>query len=62
MLNFSNFGISFIEAVEIFSSCTGEKIATISNEEGSATPAYINCRNCGAPVNGHKCEYCGTRY
>ena len=22
----------------------------------------INCRNCGAPVKGCKCEYCGTRY
>lgn len=21
-----------------------------------------NCRNCGAPVKGHKCEYCETRY
>ena len=22
----------------------------------------INCRNCGAPVRSHVCEYCGTRY
>lgn len=21
-----------------------------------------NCRNCGAPVRGRKCEYCGTAY
>lgn len=21
-----------------------------------------NCRNCGAPVYGYKCEYCDTRY
>lgn len=21
-----------------------------------------NCRNCGAPVNGEKCSYCGTSY
>lgn len=21
-----------------------------------------NCRNCGAPMKGYKCEYCGTRY
>lgn len=21
-----------------------------------------NCRNCGAPVKGYKCEYCGTKY
>lgn len=19
-----------------------------------------NCPNCGAPISGHKCEYCGT--
>ena len=19
-----------------------------------------NCPNCGAPIKGHKCEYCGT--
>jgi len=21
-----------------------------------------NCPNCGAPINGHVCEYCGTRF
>jgi hypothetical protein len=21
-----------------------------------------NCKNCGATVHGHKCEYCGTEY
>lgn len=21
-----------------------------------------NCINCGAPINGNKCEYCGTEY
>lgn len=21
-----------------------------------------NCRNCGAPVVGCKCDYCGTKY
>ena len=21
-----------------------------------------NCRNCGAPMEKYKCEYCGTRY
>jgi len=20
------------------------------------------CKNCGAPLNGYKCEYCGTEY
>lgn len=22
----------------------------------------INCVNCGAPIKGNKCEYCGTEY
>ena len=22
----------------------------------------LNCPNCGAPINGEKCEYCGTRF
>lgn len=21
-----------------------------------------NCKNCGAPLHSHECEYCGTRY
>ena len=21
-----------------------------------------NCVNCGAPITGHKCQYCGTEY
>lgn len=21
-----------------------------------------NCKNCGAVLHGHKCEYCGTEY
>lgn len=21
-----------------------------------------NCKNCGAPLNGYICDYCGTRY
>lgn len=22
----------------------------------------MNCKNCGAPLRGHVCEYCGTEY
>lgn len=22
----------------------------------------MNCDNCGAPLHGHRCEYCGTEY
>lgn len=25
-------------------------------------PEHHNCRNCGAPVFGYKCDYCGTKY
>lgn len=25
-------------------------------------PKNHNCRNCGAPVYGYKCEYCDTHY
>lgn len=39
----------------------GKKIASWK-VENTAQPTYINCRNCGAPVKGYKCEYCGTRY
>lgn len=21
-----------------------------------------NCKNCGAPLESHRCEYCGTKY
>lgn len=23
---------------------------------------YVNCPNCGAPINGTICEYCGTDF
>jgi hypothetical protein len=61
MVALFDFGISYTEAVEAFR-ITGEKIATLYTAEGSPTPTFINCRNCGAPVKGHKCEYCETRY
>ena len=25
-------------------------------------PEMTNCKNCGAPLTGCECEYCGTRY
>lgn len=39
----------------------GKKIASWKVED-TAQPVYINCRNCGAPVYGCKCNYCGTHY
>lgn len=26
------------------------------------TTSLTNCKNCGAPLTGTKCEYCGTDY
>jgi len=39
----------------------GKKIASWKVED-TAQSTYINCRNCGAPVKGYKCKYCGTKY
>lgn len=25
-------------------------------------PEMTNCKNCGAPLTGCECEYCGTKY
>jgi len=25
-------------------------------------PKMTNCKNCGAPLHGNHCEYCGTEY
>ena len=36
----------------------GEQISTAAKDNKNIT----NCRNCGAPVRTHQCEYCGTRY
>lgn len=61
MVTLADISTACIEAIEIFST-TGEKITTLYHEKDSSTPTFINCRNCGAPVKGHKCEYCETRY
>lgn len=29
---------------------------------GSNKSKIINCKNCGAPLHGNICEYCGTEY
>lgn len=39
----------------------GKELASWKVED-TAQPTYINCRNCGVPVKGYKCEYCGTKY
>ena len=59
MLTFADFGIDYTEAVEIFSN--NKKITTLYSTEHKEK-VKSNCRKCGAPVKGCKCEYCGTRY
>ena len=38
-----------------------EGLGTASYPKG-AVVLHTNCRNCGAPVQGQVCTYCGTRY
>ena len=59
MLTFADFGIDYTEAVEIFSN--NKKIATLYSTE-KEEKIKRNCQNCGAPLHGRECEYCGTRY
>lgn len=33
-----------------------------THQTGATRPRPLNCPNCGAPVGGWKCEYCGTRF
>ena len=38
-----------------------EQVAKIkANEEAAHRPT--NCKNCGAPLHGNKCEFCDTEY
>ena len=32
------------------------------NNIGKIYDTLTNCKNCGAPLRAHVCEYCGTRY
>lgn len=61
MLTLTDFSINCIEECAAYDTL-GRKIAALKTEEGAGRPAFTNCRNCGAPVKGHKCEYCDTRY
>ena len=40
----------------------GNKIATWTAYKSTAAKDITNCRNCGAPVYGRECKYCGTVY
>ena len=33
-----------------------------SKSSESNKPKITNCKNCGAPLHGNVCEYCGTEY
>lgn len=61
LLTLTDLSINYIEECTVYDT-VGKKIATLYTEEGTARPTFTNCRNCGAPVKGHKCEYCETRY
>lgn len=61
MLTLTDFSINCIEEYAAYDAL-GRKVAVLKTEEGVARPTFINCRNCGAPVKGHQCEYCWTRY
>ena len=61
MLTLTDFAINCIEECAAYDSL-GKKIASWNTEEVAARPTFTNCRNCGAPVKGYKCEYCETRY
>lgn len=55
---------SVIEEVSAYD-MLGNKIATWTAYKSTATKDnknIINCRNCGAPLKSHICEYCGTIY
>ena len=39
---------------------TANSLYEMLNGRKDTVPA--NCKNCGAPLNSHKCEYCGTEY
>ena len=61
MLTLADFDVNCIEACAAYDAL-GKKIVALNAEAGAARPTFINCRNCGAPVKSHKCEYCDTRY
>lgn len=50
------------EARENFMPLMLTDLAVECAKEYTVPPNYANCRNCGAPVKGYQCEYCGTRY
>ena len=39
------------------------RLKTYPNYETDSKKFHLtNCKNCGAPLISHKCEYCGTIY
>lgn len=39
-----------------------EKALVWKDDPEPEKPKLTNCKNCGAPLTGTKCEYCGTEY
>ena len=58
--------VSLEDIVSIFQTTTTNSICLTPNN-GYWTYDYprsrpTNCKNCGAPLHGDKCEYCGSEY
>lgn len=60
---------SVSEAIEAITSDCGKNAYSLNEfpiglfpEPVQHLPEHHNCRNCGAPVFGYKCDYCGTKY
>jgi CRISPR/Cas system-associated exonuclease Cas4 (RecB family) len=61
MENMKDYSIELAEASRVLIGLTIKQITKIkSNEEAAHRPT--NCKNCGAPLHGNKCEFCDTEY
>jgi predicted amidophosphoribosyltransferase len=56
-VKFCNLPVGFADALE-----TNPLKQHKRDTEYNATKKPIQCTQCGAPLDGHKCEYCGSVY
>ena len=57
-LNSKNIVSGYIAYTPNIASITG----VINLPAEPSKPRVTNCKNCGAPLHGNHCEYCGTEY
>ena len=50
-----------IDTQKVYTAINNKMVELFPSQENTP-PKLSNCRNCGAPVKGYKCEYCGTKY